>query len=284
MTVTNNFEEVEDHAALISLPPSWCWIPFRAITINYDGKRVPITSSARRSGIFPYYGASGIIDYVDDYLFDGDYLLIAEDGANLLSRSTPIAFEANGKFWVNNHAHIVQVLKKLIPLSYLKEYFNSTDLRLYVSGSAQPKLNQKNLNRIEIPLPPLNEQRRIVAKIEALRVRSQRVKEALEAIPPLLDQFRQSVLAAAFRGDLTADWREKNPDVETASVLLKQSPISKQLSQHFDEETTNTNSNKQLIPFTWIWTSLRSVIKNIQAGKNFSCPEIPVTENTVGIN
>ena len=288
MTLTKNSEEVKDFAALINLPPGWCWIPFEEITINYDGKRIPITSSARKPGVFPYYGASGIIDYVDDYLFDGDYLLIAEDGANLLSRSTPIAFEANGKFWVNNHAHIVQVPGELIPLSYLKEYFNFTDLRFHISGSAQPKLNQKNLNRIEIPLAPLNEKRRIVAKIKALKARSQRVKEELEAIAPLLDQFRQSVLAAAFRGDLTADWREKNPDVETASVLLERiraerhrrweeaelekmkaqgkTPKDDKWKEKYKEPESVDDSQLPELPDKWCWATLDQLLFSLRNG------------------
>jgi len=207
---------------LLELPEGWIWTPFEELVVNHDGRRIPVSSTDRqqRQGSFPYYGASGIIDLVDDYLFEGDYLLIAEDGANLVSRSTPIAFEASGKFWVNNHAHILQPIEELILTPYLRDYFNCTDLRFYISGSAQPKLNQKNLNRIPIPLPPLNEQKRIVAEIEALRERSQKARSALSAIPELCDKFRQSVLAAAFRGDLTADWREQNPDVEPASVLL----------------------------------------------------------------
>lgn len=207
----------------MELPEGWEWITFEELVVNHDGKRVPVSSTDRqeRQGKFPYYGASGIIDYVNDYLFDGDFLLIAEDGANLISRSTPIAFEATGKFWVNNHAHVVEPLKEIILTSYLRDYFNCTDLKFYISGSAQPKLNQKNLNRIPIPLPPLNEQKRIVAAIEALRERSQKARSALVAIPELCDKFRQSVLAAAFRGDLTADWRKQNPDVEPASVLLE---------------------------------------------------------------
>ncbi|MGL5871513.1 MAG: restriction endonuclease subunit S [Xenococcaceae cyanobacterium] len=194
------------------LPSNWCWTKFNELAINYDGERIPLKSSDRnlRQGIFPYYGASGIIDYIDDYIFDGQYLLIAEDGANLISRSTPIAFEAHGKFWVNNHAHIIQVFGNLIPLAYLSCYINTIDLKPYISGSAQPKLNQKNLNRLKIPLPPLNEQKRIVTKIEALQTKSDRAKQQLKQIKPLLNQFRQSVLAAAFRGDLTKNWREQN--------------------------------------------------------------------------
>ena len=287
MTLTKNSEEVKDFAALINLPPGWCWIPFEEITINYDGKRIPITSSARKPGVFRYYGASGIIDYVDDYLFDGDYLLIAEDGANLLSRSTPIAFEANGKFWVNNHAHIVQVPGELIPLSYLKEYFNFTDLRFYISGSAQPKLNQKNLNRIEIPLAPLNEQRRIVAKIEAVKARSQRVKEELDAIAPLLDQFRQSVLAAAFRGDLTTDWREKNPDVEPATRVLEslrekrfsQARTPAQLQKLNEIYSSQEEEDSNLLPESWRYIALEKLCDSFQYGtsaKSLASGKVPV--------
>jgi type I restriction enzyme, S subunit len=135
------------------LPANWCSVTLEEITENLDGKRIPVSQSERslRKGSYPYYGASGIIDTIDGYLFDGTYLLIAEDGANLISRSTPIAFEATGKFWVNNHAHIIKTIKDIIPLSYLCKYINSIDVSPFVSGSAQPKLNQKNLYT---PFPP----------------------------------------------------------------------------------------------------------------------------------
>ena len=115
-------------------------------------------------GHFPYYGASGVIDSVDDYLFDGTYLLITEDG-NLLSRGIPIAFEVSGKFWVNNHAHVIQPVSE-VQLGYLKAYANYVNLEEYVSGTTRPKLTQSALNSIHVPLPPLAEQRRIVAEIE----------------------------------------------------------------------------------------------------------------------
>lgn len=168
---------------------------------------------------------------------------------------------------------------------WLKYYLThcAQDLDQAGTGSTFRQIDKATLQNWPLPLPPLNEQRRIVAKIEALMARSQQVKEALEAIPPLLDQFRQSVLAAAFRGDLTADWREKNPDVEPASELL--SRTSNQLNQNFDEETKSISrdSDRQFIPNSWVWAPLKLIVKNIQAGKNFSCPEIPVTEDTVGL-
>ncbi|MBH25545.1 MAG: hypothetical protein CMH57_14065 [Myxococcales bacterium] len=206
----------------IKSPPGWTHTSFLEIVLNLDGKRIPVKRAdrAKRQGIYPYYGASGVIDYIDDYLFDGPHLLIAEDGANLLSRTTPIAFKAEGKFWVNNHAHVVTPLAG-IPIAYLASWFAQTDLSPFITGSAQPKLTQKALNNLQIPLPPLNEQRRITAKIEALQTHSKAAQEALDAVPTLLDRFRKSVLAAAFRGDLTREWREANPDVEPASVLLE---------------------------------------------------------------
>jgi len=122
------------------------------IAENFDSMRKPVTKGNRTSGEYPYYGASGIVDYVDDYIFDGDYLLISEDGANLLARVTPIAFSISGKNWVNNHAHVLKFNDKYVQ-RYVELYLNGTDLSGYISGAAQPKLNQKNLNSIPIPLP-----------------------------------------------------------------------------------------------------------------------------------
>ena len=131
------------------------------IAENCDSMRKPVTSGKREAGEYPYYGASGIVDYVRDYIFDGDYLLVSEDGANLLARSTPIAFSISGKNWVNNHAHVLK-FGRYETRRFVEFYLNSIDLAPYISGGAQPKLNQKNLNRIEIPLPSQERQKYIV--------------------------------------------------------------------------------------------------------------------------
>ena len=127
-----------------------------------DYKRIPLSSKEResRKGIYPYYGAQGIIDYIDDFIFDGDYLLIAEDGENLKSKKMNIAQIAHGKYWVNNHAHIVESNGKC-DLRYICYLLNNTDISGYITGSAQPKLNQANLLSIELTLPDLSEQIRI---------------------------------------------------------------------------------------------------------------------------
>ena len=135
------------------------------IAENCDNQRKPIASGKRQKGFYPYYGASGIVDYVKDYIFDGDYLLISEDGANLLTRNTPIAFSVTGKNWVNNHAHILK-FKDYATRRLVEFYLNSLDLSPFISGGAQPKLNQSNLNKIKIPLPCMEEQERIVSILD----------------------------------------------------------------------------------------------------------------------
>ena len=119
---------------------------------NLDSRRIPITGGDRKTGIYPYYGASGIVDYVDDYIFDEDILLISEDGANLLARVTPIAFPASGKVWVNNHAHVMRFHNMGMQV-YVEHLLNMIDISHYVTGTAQPKLNQAKLNAIPIPVP-----------------------------------------------------------------------------------------------------------------------------------
>ena len=119
-----------------------------------NNKRIPLKSLDRqkRQGSYPYYGASGIVDSIDGYIFDGTYLLISEDGENLRTRKTPIAFKAHGKFWVNNHAHILSEQEEGV-LDYLEYYFSTLDLNPYITGAAQPKLNKANLDSINIPFP-----------------------------------------------------------------------------------------------------------------------------------
>ena len=127
-----------------------------------DYKRIPLSSKERstRQGHYPYYGAQGIIDYIDDYIFDGTYLLIAEDGENLKSQKQNIAQLAYGKYWVNNHAHIVETNGKS-DIRYICYLLNTIDLSGYITGSAQPKLNQANLTSITLFLPSLGTQKRI---------------------------------------------------------------------------------------------------------------------------
>lgn len=145
---------------------------------NLDSKRKPITSSLREAGSIPYYGASGIVDYVKDYIFDGDFLLISEDGANLLARNTPIAFSISGKSWVNNHAHVIK-FDSYAERRYVEYYLNSIDLSPYISGAAQPKLNKKNLESIRIPNPSPEDKERIVSILDKFDALTNSINEGL---------------------------------------------------------------------------------------------------------
>jgi type I restriction enzyme S subunit len=208
------------------LPALWCWAKFEEITQNFDGKRIPVKADdrAKRRGEYPYYGASGIIDSIDDYLFDGHFLLIGKDGANLLARSTPIAFRAKGRFWVNNHAHVVQALGG-IPLQYLEAFINGIDLQEYVTGSAQPKLTQAALNGIPVPLPPLPEQHEVIRRVEALFRLADAIENRVAAATARAEKLTQAILAKAFRGELVPTEaglaRREGRNYEPASVLLE---------------------------------------------------------------
>ena len=135
------------------------------VATNLDKKRKPVTKGNRETGEYPYYGASGIVDYVSDYIFDGDYLLVSEDGANLVARTTPIAFSASGKIWVNNHAHVLK-FDTYIERKFVEYYLNMIDLSRYISTAAQPKLTQDNLNKIPIPVPSIEDQAHIVFTLD----------------------------------------------------------------------------------------------------------------------
>ncbi|ECB9829288.1 restriction endonuclease subunit S [Listeria monocytogenes] len=142
-------------------------LPFRAweqrklgeVTESFDGKRVPIDSDLRILGEYPYYGATGVIDYVDDYIFDGEYVLLAEDGANITMRNYPVAYLTQGKFWLNNHAHIMRMIDG--SNYFLVQVLEKIDYMKYNTGTAQPKLNSKVVKNIEFKLPHVEEQRKI---------------------------------------------------------------------------------------------------------------------------
>jgi type I restriction enzyme S subunit len=157
------------------------------ISTNLDSQRKPVAKGRRVKGNIPYYGASGIVDYVKDYIFDGDYLLVSEDGANLLARTTPIAFSVCGKSWINNHAHVLE-FNSYEERRFIEFYLNSIDLTPYISGAAQPKLNKTNLNKIQIPKYSFAEQERIVSildKFDAL------VNDISIGLPAELDARRK---------------------------------------------------------------------------------------------
>lgn len=186
---------------LFPTPHGWVWARFGDIVVSRDGERVPVSKEVR-NGLaknYDYYGASGVIDKIDKYLFDKPLLLIGEDGANLINRSTPIAFIARGQYWVNNHAHVLDGTSEDF-LRYLELHINAIDLKPYVTGTAQPKMNQAKMNSIPIALPPEAEQRRIVAKVGELMAVCDRLEAPLAAAHAGRGRLLDAVLHRALQG------------------------------------------------------------------------------------
>ena len=224
-----------------NVPNGWCITNIGEILINRDGERKPVSSAIRskqENKIYDYYGAAGVIDKVDDYLFDERLLLIGEDGANLLSRSKNNAFFAEGKYWVNNHAHVLDATDKSL-LDYVAIVINAIKLDDYVTGSAQPKLSQDNLNKIPIFLPPLEEQKRVLVEIERWFALIDQIEQGKADLQTFINKAKSKILDLAINGKLVA----QDPIDEPASELLKRiNPKA---------EITCDNGHYQNLPKGW---------------------------------
>ena len=218
-----------DEEIPFEIPQGWEWERFGNVMINKDSERVPLSVAQRQhlKKTYDYYGASGVIDKVDKYLFDKDLLLIGEDGANLINRSTPIAFIAKGKFWVNNHAHVLDVCCGMA-LSYVALFINAISLVDYVTGTAQPKMNQEKMNSILLAIPPVKEQHRILEKmsmVDAFIDKYASLQIKLNSLDnSVYELLRKSILQEAIQGKLVPQITEEG----TAKELLEQIKAEKQ--------------------------------------------------------
>ena len=220
------------------LPFGWKQYQLRELVDCFDNARIPIKASerAKRQGAFSYYGAFGIIDSIDDFLFDGEYLLLAEDGKNLENRDRPIALIANGKFWVNNHAHVIRP-NSALDIRFLLHWLNSKscDISDLLTGIDQIKLTRGAMDRIPVPLPPANEQAEIVRRVEALFAIADRIEARCTTARAQAQRLSPLVLAKAFRGELVP----QDPSDEPASALLARIASS---------NTAVAGENKQKVP------------------------------------
>ena len=217
-----------DEEVPFEIPQGWEWERFGNIMINKDSERVPLSVAQRQQlkKTYDYYGASGVIDKVDKYLFDKDLLLIGEDGANLINRSTTIAFIAKGKYWVNNHAHVLDVCSGMA-LSYVALFINAISLVDYVTGTAQPKMNQEKMNSILLAIPPVKEQHRILEKmsmVDAFVDKYASLQTKLDSLDnSVYELLRKSILQEAIQGKLVP----QNAEEGTAQELLEQIEMEK---------------------------------------------------------
>ena len=211
---------------MIDLPSNWTKTSLVNACEILDYKRVPVNSTQRElrkrgkrsDQLFPYYGATGQVDVIDDYLFEGEHILLGEDGAPFLDPFKEKAYVVDGKFWVNNHAHI---LKAHGNNKYLSHYLNTIRYEDHVSGTTRHKLTKTALKSITVPLPSIREQNSIVERVEMLFNEIKLGVYSLYAAKEAVEFYRQSLLRSAFEGQLTAHWREENADtLEDSDTLL----------------------------------------------------------------
>ena len=288
-----------DEEIPFEIPSGWEWARFGSLMINRDSERIPLSVAQRQSleKVYDYYGASGVIDKVDKYLFDKELLLIGEDGANLINRSTPIAFIAKGKYWVNNHAHVLDVCGGL-NLAYMALFINAISLVYYVTGTAQPKMNQEKMNSILVTVPPVSEQQRIVDKIESLHPlisRYDHIRHTLDELNfSIYDLLKKSILQEAIRGKLVPQIAKEG----TVQELLEQIKLEKQelvkdgklkksaLADSFIFKGDDNKYYEQIggevvditddipfeIPVNWMWIRLKDLC-SIRTGATFKKEE-----------
>ena len=273
------------------IPDSWEWVRFGNIVANYDSKRRPVTKEQRKNehGYYDYYGATGAIDRVDDYIFEGEYLMIGEDGGNFFTERDH-AFIASGRFWANNHVHIVQPI--LCDIHFLKHFLDSCNLPKMglINGIAVPKLNQEHLNSILVPLPPLSEQEAIVAELSKYAPLLDEYQLAYSEIKLLNDSFperlKKSILQEAVQGKLVP----QDPSDEPAEALLEriraekqrlikegkikkdkhESVIFRRDNSHYEKRGSEEVCIDEEIPFeipeNWAWCRLGSILEKLTDG------------------
>lgn len=223
----NNIPQGYKATALGIIPQEWEVKSLNKACDFLDSQRIPIKDSERAkiSGIYPYYGASGIIDYVNNYIFNDDLILLAEDGANIINRSTPIAFLVNGKIWVNNHSHVLKA-KPSFDRYYLCAYLESLKYDKYNTGTAQPKLNREVCEKIPILAPPLAEQRKIA---EVLGVWDEAIEKQARLIEKLALRKRalmQRLLSAKLRlPGFSEPWKEQK--INKITTIKKGEQVNK---------------------------------------------------------
>jgi type I restriction enzyme S subunit len=256
-----------------ALPGGWCWVPLGEIVDIHDHRRRPIKSQDRQTRIagrlstelFPYYGATGQVGLIDGFLFDFPAILLGEDGAPFLDRQRAKAYAVAGRYWVNNHAHILTPRRSTIGL-WLLHALNFIDYDPHVGGTTRLKLTKADLERIPIPLAPLAEQCRIVARVDALFAEIAEGEAAVVVARKGLDTFRRALLKAAVTGELTKDWRAANPATETGHDLLARiakdraaiSPAKGRGRRNTDSLPLNTNALSAL-PDGWVWATLGEI-------------------------
>jgi len=259
------------------LPGGWIETTLENFVEICDDLRLPVNADERagRIGPYPYYGATGQVGWIDNYLMDGEYVLVGEDGAPFLDPFKSKAYMVSGKCWVNNHAHVLKCFEELGNNKYLMYFLNAFDYREVVNGTTRLKLTQGAMRQISILLPPLPEQRRIVAAIEQQFSRLDAAVTSLQHARAKLKRQRAAILKAAVEGTLTAEWRAQHPASETAEQLLQRILHERRAKwegeqlgkkKAYKEPELLDMENLPELPDGWCWASVEQVGK-VQLGR-----------------
>ena len=228
--------------------PDWEKKKLEDVVEFLDGQRKPLEAGQRVSGKYPYYGASGIIDYVEDYIFDEELILLSEDGANILDRNYRVCFLAKGKYWVNNHAHVLRAMDGNVN-GFICEQLETFDYRKYNSGGAQPKLNQATCRAIIMNMPSLPEQQKIAEFLSTIDTVIEKQRETVSAWEErkkgvMQKLFSQEVRFKADDGSEFPDWEEKKID-DVATCFAGATPSTK-IPEYWEEGTIRWMSSGEV--------------------------------------
>ena len=211
----------------------------------FDSLRKPITKSKRISGNYPYYGASGVQDYIDSFIFDGRYLLVGEDGAKWGKKETS-SYIIEGKSWVNNHVHVLKLNEYLID-SFVEYYLNYSDLNKYITGAVVPKLTQRALQSIIIPVPPFQTQYQIVEELDCLTSIIEKQKKQLEE----LDNLAQAIFYDMFGDPIENEKGWETSTIDNVCLSIIRGPFGSALKKEFfvekDDSTYKVYEQKNAI-------------------------------------
>jgi len=245
----------------LSLTPlkQWASTTLEGCVDILDGKRVPINSEERnkrisgkkRGELFPYYGATGQVGWIDDFLFNEELVLLGEDGAPFLETTKNKAYLVKGKFWVNNHAHVIRAKEGITTNKFICHYLNFFDFHGYVTGTTRLKLNQGQMRRFPVFLPPIPEQERIVARIEELFTQLDAGTAALKRAQAGLKRYKACLYQNAFEGKLV----NQNPSEEHSEKIIRKIGAEPYISAYLPA-----------LPDGWCWIKLGDISELVTSG------------------
>ena len=257
----------------------WPMVELGEIVEVLDSQRKPIKKADRKPGPYPYYGATGVLDYVDNYIFDEELVLVGEDGAKW-DAGEKTAFVATGKFWVNNHAHVLRPNFEKVKTVYLVNVLNEMDLNVFITGVTVPKLNQKRLRSIQIPLPPLEVQEKIVAELDGYQKIVDGAKQIVENYKPTIKinpdwplvELGDKYLFQIESGGTPSSNKPEYWDGDIKWITLVDLPQENFITNISDTKRKITelglnNSSAKLLPIKTVLVSSRATIGRIAVSK-----------------